>query len=88
MRTSTTTPTGGDHAGAERAGPQLLDVKQTAELLNASARTVYRLAGDGRMPRPVRLGALVRWRRDEVSQWIAAGCPAVRHATTRKGGAS
>jgi excisionase family DNA binding protein len=60
----------------------LLDVEQVAELLNCSARHVYRLADAGRMPAPVRLGALVRWRRQDLETWIADGCRPCR--TPRK----
>jgi excisionase family DNA binding protein len=56
--------------------PALIDVQQVAELLGCSARHVSRLADRGGMPRPVRLGALVRWNRSAVESWIAAGCPA------------
>jgi excisionase family DNA binding protein len=54
---------------------QLLDVKAVAEILGVSTRHVYRLADAGRMPRPVKLGALVRWSRANLDEWIAAGCP-------------
>jgi len=54
---------------------ELLDVRRVAALLDCSTRHVYRLADAGRMPRPVRLGSLVRWRRAELEEWIAAGCP-------------
>lgn len=57
--------------------PGLLDVRGVADLLAISSSTVRRLADGGRMPRPVRLGALVRWRRSEVEDWIAAGCPSI-----------
>ena len=49
-----------------------------ALLGGCSQRHVYRLADSGRMPRPVKLGALVRWRRNELVEWVAAGCPIVR----------
>lgn len=58
--------------------PALLDVQAVAQLLDCSARHVYRLADAGRMPRPVKLGALVRWRRADLDAWLAAGCPATR----------
>lgn len=66
-----------------RAGlaAELLDVKAVAELLGGcSVRHCYRLADAGRMPRPIKLGALIRWRRAEVLAWIGEGCPAVRVA--------
>ncbi len=57
---------------------ELLDVGAVAALLGCSKRTVYRLSDGGRMPRPVKLGQLVRWRRAEVRAWIAGGCGPVR----------
>jgi excisionase family DNA binding protein len=57
---------------------QLLDVQAVAELLNCSTRHVYRLSDAGRMPAPLKVGALVRWKRAELEEWINAGCPPVR----------
>lgn len=62
---------------------ELLDVQAMAALMNCATRTVYRLADAGRIPCPVKLGALVRWRRAEILDWLAAGCPSCRLA---KGG--
>lgn len=63
------------------APPTLLDVRAVAQLLgNCSTRHVYRLADAGRMPVPIRIGALVRWRRQELLAWLDAGCPATRRA--------
>ena len=62
----------------------LLDVRQVAALLGCSARHVYRLSDAGKMPRPVKLGVLVRWNRQSVEDWIAEGCQPVR-TVTRKG---
>lgn len=59
---------------------QLLDVRAVAALLDCSSRHVYRLADTGRLPPPIRLGSLVRWRRAELLDWLAAGCPPVRQA--------
>jgi len=61
------------HVEADRPG--MLTVHDVARMLNCSARTVYRLVDTGRMPRPVKLGALVRWPRQAIEQWINAGCP-------------
>ncbi len=57
---------------------ELLDVVSVAELCGCSARTVRRLADAGRMPKPLRLGSLVRWRRADVMAWIDGGCPPIR----------
>jgi excisionase family DNA binding protein len=62
------------------AASVLLDVRAVAALLDCSPRHVYRLADAGRMPAPVRIGALVRWRRAEVEKWISDGCPSTRRA--------
>lgn len=62
---------------------ELLDVRQVASMVNASPRTVMRFSDAGRMPRPVKLGSLVRWRRADIEAWIAAGCPAVRAVVSR-----
>ena len=56
----------------------LLDVNQVASLLSCSARHVYRLADAGKLPRPHKLGALVRWSRQAVLDWIDDGCPSCR----------
>ena len=57
---------------------RLLDVNAVAQLLSCSTRHVYRLADSGQMPRPRKLGALVRWDREELAKWLADGCPACR----------
>ena len=58
----------------------LMDVTAVAKLLGCSVRHVYRLADTGRMPMPLRLGRLVRWRRDDLVKWISAGCPSTATA--------
>ena len=65
------------------AYPVLLDVSEVAGILKCSARHVYRLAYSGRMPKPLKLGALARWNREAVEQWLAAGCPASRQCASR-----
>jgi excisionase family DNA binding protein len=70
-----------DSMNSSRPGPNLaalLGVREVAALLGCSARHVYRMADAGRMPRPLKLGQLVRWRRGELLAWIDDGCPAVR----------
>jgi excisionase family DNA binding protein len=58
----------------------LLDVRAVAQLLDCSVRHVYRLADAGRMPAPLKLGALVRWSRQTIEDWIAGGCKPCRTA--------
>jgi excisionase family DNA binding protein len=68
----------------ERAtGRKLGDVRVVAAKLDCSPRHVYRMADAGRMPRPLRLGSLVRWDLDELDRWIADGCPSCRKGARR-----
>ena len=69
--------------GAKTDKSALLCATQVSRLLSCSVRHVYRLSDSGRMPRPVKLGALVRWNRDEVERWIVEGCPNLRKAVGR-----
>lgn len=59
------------------AGPLLVTAEGVAKLLQVSKRTLWRLLSMGQLLPPVRLGGSVRWRLDEIKQWIEAGCPAV-----------
>lgn len=54
---------------------RVIDAQQLAEILNLSVRTVRRLDSSGKLPRPLRIGGAVRWSLEEISAWIAAGCP-------------
>jgi excisionase family DNA binding protein len=72
-----------DTPTATAPGPsdvQLLDVRAVAALLDCSPRHVYRMADAGHMPPPVRLGALVRWRRQAIEHWLTGGCKPCRTA--------
>jgi len=57
---------------------QLLDVAAVAAWLTCSERTVWRLSDAGMMPRPIRVGRLVRWMKKSINDWIERGCPVVR----------
>jgi excisionase family DNA binding protein len=67
---------------AQAPPAQLLDVRAVAALLDCSPRHIYRLADGGLMPSPVRLGALVRWRRQDLDAWLAGGCKPCRSSGT------
>lgn len=56
----------------------LLDKSELCKLLRVGVETIERLEQEGRIPAPVKLGPRTkRWRRDEISAWIEAGCPEV-----------
>ncbi len=51
-------------------GPALLDVKAVAALFQSSPATIWRRVNDGTLPRPVRIGGMTRWARDEIDAVI------------------
>ena len=56
--------------------PLLLSVKQGAALCGLGISTWWRLLASGKAPKPPKIGGSVRWPRDEIFAWVAAGCPA------------
>ena len=61
---------------------ELIDIDRLAVRLGCSTRHVRRLAACGRIPRPIKLGALLRWIKADIDQWITAGCPTCGKKTT------
>jgi len=56
--------------------PLLLNVKHAAALLGVSPNHFRKMGDTGRLgPLPVRLGRAVRWRREELEEWVKTGCP-------------
>lgn len=53
--------------------PLLLTEAQAAELLSLSPRKVWELAARGAI-RSVKIGALKRYRRVDLEEWVASGC--------------
>jgi excisionase family DNA binding protein len=54
----------------------LIDTRQAAKLLKISARTIFQMEKDGRMPAAIRIGdRAVRWSYMELQEWVNAGCP-------------
>jgi len=58
----------------------LVSADTVAWMCAVSRRQIYRLLDAGRIPAPVRLGGSVRWRSDEIAEWIKNGCPSVRQS--------
>jgi excisionase family DNA binding protein len=61
----------------------LMTAEELSKLLQVSERTVWRLNSGHEIPKPVRFGGTVRWRREEIAEWIKAGCPPL---TSRENG--
>lgn len=54
---------------------RLLSAKTLGEMLSLSKRQVFRLNSSGKVPAPVRIGGSVRWRQNDIEQWISLDCP-------------
>lgn len=58
----------------KRASPfgsaALVDAKEVAVFLGCSVKHVRRLAEQGRLPLPVKVGRLYRWSRQSIENWL------------------
>ena len=66
---------GSGQRAVEQPAALALNAKQAAAMLNVSVRQLWRLNSTARVPRPIRLGHCVRWRRAELEAFVQAGCP-------------
>ena len=66
--------------------PLLLTAEQAAGLVGVSRSHWWSLHSAGLVPLPVKLGRATRWRRDEIVEWVAAGCPPRHEWNKREGG--
>jgi len=57
--------------------PLLLTEAQAADLLSLSQRKVWELAACGAI-KSVKIGSLKRYRRTDLEEWVANGCPTER----------
>jgi excisionase family DNA binding protein len=51
--------------------PELLRVREVASLLGIGISTVWLKLRQGLLPKPVKLGCSVRWRRSDLDAWLA-----------------
>ncbi|MEN6576948.1 MAG: helix-turn-helix domain-containing protein [Phycisphaerales bacterium] len=56
--------------------PLLIDADGVAAMLGVSRRTVYSMQSTGELgPMALTVGGRRLWRTEELSRWVAAGCP-------------
>ncbi len=55
--------------------PLVVDAKALAAMLGLSVRTVRKMDAAGKLPRPLRFGHAVRWRLQEIQDWLGACAP-------------
>jgi predicted DNA-binding transcriptional regulator AlpA len=58
--------------------PELIDINFIAQMLKCSTRHVRRLIEARRIPKPIKLGALLRWVKADIDRWFIEGCPDCR----------
>lgn len=73
-------------AGLDGAEPVLLTAGQVAAMIQVSRRTLWRMLSANRLPAPIRIGGVVRWRIGEINRWIAQGCPESRESANCSAG--
>lgn len=59
----------------EKSEPALLTAKDVACLCQLSLSVFYKHLSTGKIPLPIRIGGVTRWRAQDITQWIEAGCP-------------
>ncbi len=58
------------------APPLVLDIHDVARGLKTSAKTVRRMHAEGKLPAPLVIGSRsLRWCRETLVRWVAAGGP-------------
>jgi predicted DNA-binding transcriptional regulator AlpA len=56
--------------------PLLVDADAVAAILGVSRRTVYAMQSTGELgPMALSVGGRKLWRTEELTRWVAAGCP-------------
>ncbi len=56
-------------------GAELLTVPQVACILQCAESVVRQRDKDGLIPKPIRIGGVLKWRKKEIYDWLDAGCP-------------
>jgi predicted DNA-binding transcriptional regulator AlpA len=74
-KTMATRTTNNTQQELERPAALTVNARGVAVMLGVSVRQVWRLHTTGRLPRAIRLGNCVRWRKAELEAFVEAGCP-------------
>jgi hypothetical protein len=53
----------------------LLNRRKAAALIDVSVATLDRMQAAGKLPRTLSVNGGVRYRRDDLTRWVALGCP-------------
>lgn len=55
--------------------PLLLTAQEVVQMLSVSKSTLWRMRDSGKLPAPIRVGGIVRWRASDIQRWVEQGCP-------------
>ncbi|MFH1421633.1 MAG: hypothetical protein ABIH42_02825 [Planctomycetota bacterium] len=53
----------------------LISAEEAASILDIALATFWRFHSSGRVPLPIKLGRRTLWRKQELFDWVATGCP-------------
>jgi predicted DNA-binding transcriptional regulator AlpA len=53
----------------------LVDTRAASKLLGVSPRKIFDMKTNGRMPKAMKVGRVVRWSHQQLVDWVNAGCP-------------
>ena len=54
---------------------ELLTIAEVASLLKVTRRGIQNWLKEGRIPHPLRIATILRWRKLDIIEWIDKGCP-------------
>ncbi len=66
---------GGNQGEERRIVPILYTTREAAAFCMISESNWYKLNRNGYVPKPIRIGTMYRWRKSDLVDWVAAGCP-------------
>lgn len=72
------------HEAANAREILAITARNLADMLGLSVRQIWRLNSAGKLPKPLKIGGSVRWKRAEIVHWFDAGCPDRRTWEARK----
>ena len=59
------------HQSETKTAPVLWDVRKVAEHLGVGVSTIWRWKSLGHIPEPMKIGGLVRWRREDIERFVS-----------------
>src|SRR5262245_59478185 len=59
--------------------PQLLRIREVAQIFRISTRQVWKLMAAGRFPKPLKIGRSSRWLASDIEQFIQVTAPRSEH---------